>query len=409
MENLLTEIEEIAGDETVFLVGGAVRDIILGRETRDLDLAVEGDAEAFAERILTTLGGKTVQMGKDFPFRRVVLGGFTVDVSSVAPGEIVEDLKRRDLTVNAMAIPLSRYLDKGEVSREDVIDPLGGWEDLREGVIRAVSGENLVEDPVRFFRVFRFASELSFSIHPETLSLIPLCVECPRPHRERVRDEIKGILRGAGFEEAVARRELSILFSWYFRVSLDASLFAEVIFRYLAWTKDDLLSPFLGGAGPGSFMKKELVLLLALLSSGGGRESSWMLAEGLSLGKGGRSFLEKLERGRREVSPGFDDEALAEGLLLLGEDFPFFLLYTLVLNDVKEGENMVKKAIKYYSLRKDIVSGKNLPWDAARVVDEVKQRGGDVRAFMKELKRAALRGEVASTEEAITFVRRIVS
>jgi tRNA nucleotidyltransferase (CCA-adding enzyme) len=163
-----------AAREPVYLVGGAVRDLLLGRPRADVDLVVEGDAAALAER----LGGASVEHER-FGTVKVEVEGHEVDVASarsetypepgvlpvVAPAESVEqDLARRDFSVNAIAIPL-----QGEPR---LIDPHGGKADLDDGLLRVLHDRSFVDDPTRAIRAARYASRFGFALEPKTEELL---------------------------------------------------------------------------------------------------------------------------------------------------------------------------------------------------------------------------------------------
>lgn len=160
--------------EPVYLVGGAVRDLLLGRGRADVDLVVEGDAAALAER----LGADHVAHER-FATARVALDGHRVDIASarsesyprpgalpvVAPAESLEaDLARRDFTINAMAIPL-----RGE---SELIDPHGGRADLRAGLLRVLHRRSFEDDPTRALRAARYAARFELEPEPETAALL---------------------------------------------------------------------------------------------------------------------------------------------------------------------------------------------------------------------------------------------
>jgi len=160
----------------VYLVGGAVRDELLGLPVRERDYVVVG---ATPDEMVK-LGYKPV--GKDFPVflhpetheeyalarteRKSGKGykGFTVYASPEVTLE--EDLKRRDLTINAMA----------KAENGALVDPFGGKKDLEQGVLRHVS-EAFAEDPVRILRLARFAARFGFNVHPQTMELVRRMVE----------------------------------------------------------------------------------------------------------------------------------------------------------------------------------------------------------------------------------------
>jgi tRNA nucleotidyltransferase (CCA-adding enzyme) len=136
------ELETVrrASRQPVYLVGGAVRDLLLGRGRADVDLTVEGDATALAAE----LGGANSEHDRF--------------------GTVEEDLGRRDFTINAMAIPL-----QGEAR---LIDPRGGQRDLEQGLLRALHDRSFVDDPTRAIRAARYASRFDFRLEPHTEELL---------------------------------------------------------------------------------------------------------------------------------------------------------------------------------------------------------------------------------------------
>ena len=154
-----------ARGESAFAVGGTVRDVLLGRQVRDIDLGVEDDALTFARALAADFDGHYVPLDDANGIARVVLIDSSVrhiDVAGV-PGKIEADLLRRDFTIDALAAP---------VPGGDVIDVTNGLADLRAGVVRMVSAANLDADPLRLLRAVRLAGELGFSLEPETAAAV---------------------------------------------------------------------------------------------------------------------------------------------------------------------------------------------------------------------------------------------
>ncbi|MDL2269416.1 HDIG domain-containing protein [Desulfosarcina sp. OttesenSCG-928-A07] len=152
------------GTMGIYLVGGAVRDILLGRVPRDVDIVVLGDLFHTAKTIAKQINGRLVDLGKKgFPLIRVASPTLTVDISPVAGGTIEADLLNRDFTLNALCLDLGTG---------GLLDPANGLSDIRHSTIRMVSPAALVNDPARLVRAFRFAAELGFSISPETCGAI---------------------------------------------------------------------------------------------------------------------------------------------------------------------------------------------------------------------------------------------
>lgn len=166
---LLADISRLSREEGVSaaLVGGAVRDLLLGREPADLDLVVAGPPMPFAKRLARELKGSAVDLDPDWGIARVVLAsGRVIDLAKQQGDRLEDDLMRRDLALNALAVPLD-----GDGS---IVDPAGGQEDLALRRIRAISLENLLADPARPLRVLRFAATLDFAIDYETLAWVEI-------------------------------------------------------------------------------------------------------------------------------------------------------------------------------------------------------------------------------------------
>ncbi len=163
---------------SIYLVGGSVRDALIGTQVLDLDFSVVGDGVAIGKRFAEQSEGK-LTVYQQFGTATVVTPGCRVDLVTarreeyptagqlpqVTPGSIDDDLKRRDFTINAMAV---RVWPEGG----DFLDPLGGFNDLEAGVIRVLHGRSFVDDPTRMFRAVRYEQRLGFRIDDETQSLL---------------------------------------------------------------------------------------------------------------------------------------------------------------------------------------------------------------------------------------------
>ena len=145
-----------------WLVGGAVRDRLLGRTTGDLDLAVAGDVEAAARALARAARAAVFPLSEDFGAWRVVGrgGAWQADLSPLLGETIEQDLAQRDFTINAIAEPLAG----GEP-----VDPTGGREDLAARRLRMVSPTAFAADPLRVLRLPRFACELALGVEPATI------------------------------------------------------------------------------------------------------------------------------------------------------------------------------------------------------------------------------------------------
>jgi tRNA nucleotidyltransferase/poly(A) polymerase len=159
-------MRELARDlltgEDAWVVGGAVRDELLGRPVVDLDIAL-ADPRAAAYRYARRSGGAPFPLSDRHGAWRVALdGGRTVDFTPLK-GAIEDDLATRDFTVNAIAVPLAG----GEA-----VDPFGGRRDLDELVLRRVSDGVFEDDPLRLLRAVRFVDQFGFTLEEQTAALI---------------------------------------------------------------------------------------------------------------------------------------------------------------------------------------------------------------------------------------------
>jgi poly(A) polymerase len=184
----LDTAREVLAGQDAWLVGGAVRDHLLGRPTDDLDISLRGEPRRAARAIARSLGGTAFQLSGAFGAWRVVGPGHSwhVDLVQLRDADIAADLAARDFTINAMAEPLAGG---------DVLDPHGGRADLEARVVRMVSPGALAEDPLRTLRAVRLVCELDLSLDPETgaaLALHAPAIDQVAP--ERVFGELKRIV-----------------------------------------------------------------------------------------------------------------------------------------------------------------------------------------------------------------------
>lgn len=153
----------------VYLVGGTVRELLLGRPIHDLDLAVNRETLALAQRLAERLGGTYVLLDEQERSARVVWQGLELDLTEFRGPDLSGDLLRRDFTVNAMAIDLQTLWQE---KPPPIIDPWGGQADLAAGRLQLLRLENFQKDPLRLLRAFRFAATHGFSLTPELKAAI---------------------------------------------------------------------------------------------------------------------------------------------------------------------------------------------------------------------------------------------
>lgn len=158
------------------LVGGTVRDLLFSRDSLDVDVVIEGDAVAMAHKVAAATGAR---LAKTTAFGTATLKyeGFSLDLATaraetyakpgalptVRPSTIDDDLRRRDFTINAMAV---------RISDGELLDPMGGMADLRAGLIRILHGRSFQDDATRMIRAVRYEQRFGFRIEEQTLELL---------------------------------------------------------------------------------------------------------------------------------------------------------------------------------------------------------------------------------------------
>ena len=255
----LDGVREVAGEVPVYLVGGAVRDLLLGRGRADIDLVVEGDASALAAR----LGAETTEHAR-FATAKVSLDGHELDIATaraetypqpgalpeVRPARLEEDLARRDFTINAMAIPLA--------GQATLIDPRHGRADLEDGALRVLHENSFVDDPTRALRAARYAARFGFAPEPRSEELLR-AADLATVSRERHKAEL---LRIAA--EPPAPQAFELLAEWGLAELRDGGV------ELAARVAELLASPPWEGVAP----RDRAVLIAALGPAGGEVELS---------------------------------------------------------------------------------------------------------------------------------------
>lgn len=181
-----------------WLVGGYVRDLLIGRPSTDIDVAVDGDALALARGFADATGGAWVPMDEDTGTARIVWRKPSagepqvLDLVRLRAPTIEADLRARDFTINALALPLEAVVAQSDVAP---IDPLGGLADLGRRVVRSCSDHAILDDPLRMLRAARIAGGLGFEIVPELKeALLQHHLLIDAVSAERVRDELLKLL-----------------------------------------------------------------------------------------------------------------------------------------------------------------------------------------------------------------------
>jgi poly(A) polymerase len=197
---MLNKVSDYLSGQKVkaYLVGGFIRDALMGRDTADIDIALAADALEIAPKLAAALGGKFVLLDKQNRVCRIVVadekapsgGRWQLDFTSLEDG-IEKDLGRRDFSIDAIAIDLAEVSAKAPT----LIDPFNGLGDIKDKLIRAVSESVFEDDPARLLRAVRLAAELGFALENKTEALVKSqCHLIAAVAGERLREELVRLL-----------------------------------------------------------------------------------------------------------------------------------------------------------------------------------------------------------------------
>ncbi|WP_209039334.1 CCA tRNA nucleotidyltransferase [Prochlorococcus marinus] len=180
-----------------YLVGGYIRDIILGRQPEkvDIDIVVPCNAIEIGRKIAENIGSKFIILDEQREVVRIILNHIYIDIANQVSSTIEGDLCSRDFSINSIAF----LFDK-----KCLVDPLNGLKDLEISLLRTHSERNLLNDPLRILRGFRFVSELNFKIDPNLITFIKKNKQTLYlVAKERINYEIQKIVHGANSLDAV--------------------------------------------------------------------------------------------------------------------------------------------------------------------------------------------------------------
>lgn len=194
-----------AEERPVYFVGGTVRDAILGRAIHDIDLLVADGAISLTFRLADALGSPAYVLDAERDIGRILVlnEAMTLDVARFRGSSLEDDLRDRDFTINALALPVDRQTD----DIDNIIDQHEGINDLHARRIRIIHERSISDDPVRAMRAARFAVQLGFDMTDETTAaaqaVAPVLLERVSP--ERIRDELSRLLATETPHEGIAQ------------------------------------------------------------------------------------------------------------------------------------------------------------------------------------------------------------
>lgn len=184
-------------DGEIYLVGGVLRDFYLDKENFDKDIVLKHNPKKFAQLLAQKLDATFIELDGDNEIYRIMLADKInyIDVAKMLGKNIEEDLKRRDLTINSIALNLKTF---------EIIDVTGGIDDLKNKIIRHISEKNFTDDPLRLLRVYRFEAMLGFEVNKETSELVKKHAQkIHHSSTERVNYELLKLFSGTYSDKAL--------------------------------------------------------------------------------------------------------------------------------------------------------------------------------------------------------------
>ncbi len=375
--------KEIPG---AYLVGGFIRDAFLSRISRDRDFAVKGEPQEIAYKIRSYIGGTLVTLKDGSTVRIALKDGITLDFSRY-DGEIRDDLLRRDFTINAIAFSVEA----------GIYDPLNGIADLKTGCVRMTREENLVNDPVRLIRAYRFVGEIDGHIDDKTRQAI-------RRHRgllrqsapERITLEFFKLLQSKACVRALREAFEDSLGSEV--IPIENNKLDNVMKKLVEVTRKlkeapEELKEYLDTEVSQGLTLKGLILLDVLF------EETGMETTRLRLSKKIKTRITLFKKRQEGVLSSRDasDEVLFDCFEGLGDSILEAVL-------VEGREDLYDKAMRYLRISgSPVLDGEDIAEIAG--IGE----GPAVGRFLYEVKKAQFAGKIGSRKEAVAYLKSFIN
>ena len=416
--------------QPAYIVGGAVRDGILGRKRDylDLDFVLPGDAVEVARNVAKHYQAGFVLLDAERQIARVVFPEATADFAKQEGDTLEVDLHRRDFTINAIAY--NPYT-------QEIIDPLNGCEDIKAGILRMISPENLKDDPLRLLRAYRQASQLGFTIEEKTQTTIrSLAPYITSLAVERIRVEISYMLANSRGTPWLKKAWEDDLLSPFFKnatpESLDklmevdqvaislAQTWTELGKKFQEYVRDTVKTTWLGIAKLATLVSSDPeiaeVELQNLTYSGAEIKAVTTALRGLKILNSSKLDSEKLDSKKLKLKNlvpktlNLDKMPVREQFFFfqtVGDVFPTTAILFVADNNSRveaiapsiarylDPDDLVSHATQLVS-GKDIIVNLNIP--SSPLIGEL----------LTEIKVAQAEGKVSTPHEAIEFARQLV-
>ncbi len=199
-DEVIKLIKPFLRDKEAYIVGGFVRDIIMGKKSPDRDLIIcDCDVKNFSKQLADSINGHFIELDNENSIYRIVLEDKInyLDITKPIENNFEKDIKRRDLTLNAIAY---------DIKNHKFIDYTGGINDIENHIIKGISEQNFEDDPLRLLRIYRFYSKTGFDIDKSLIEISKkYCKEINKPAKERVTVELLKMFEGKYCDNALLK------------------------------------------------------------------------------------------------------------------------------------------------------------------------------------------------------------
>ena len=372
----------------IFLVGGPVRDLIMSKRKlpavkQDLDIAVENDHEKIGEDLAKELHARIIRYPQFMTMTLQLKNGSHIDIARtrkefytrpailpiVYPASIKEDLKRRDFTINAMAMEIAKK------TPYPVIDPHNGKRDLQDGLVRILHPQSFIDDPTRIFRAIRFATRFGFKIDAETITFMKKAIRSnllKLLSGERILYELKNI-----FEEEKSTEILKVLQKYgviknIYGVKLQPKFFSE----NRIFSADKKIAHFFSYIPEICWVKYPFT------------------KESIKVAK----TLKNFSRYRKKLARAKKPSEIYKVLIPL----PILALEILSILEQQSFKNKIRRHLVKYSKVKIFTSGKTLK--------EFKIPSGEMYSkVLKEVLYAKLDGRIKTKKQEVNYIKKLLN
>ena len=397
------------------LVGGSVRDLLLNRPTTDFDFTLASNTIEFAKMFANSIRAPFIVLEEEPPTARVIVKTkhltpteLSIDFAQFRAATLTDDLRLRDLTINAMAIPLQSMM---ESDNPEVIDPCNGRDDLATRQLRFSSEQVVHDDPHRLMRIYRFAAQLDFEITQKSAELVKKYKHLlPQVSKERLRDEYLKILN---VEKATPylRQILEIgllvhVFSnvkqtptlWHPLENYEDNPIPEPFFPY----KNDI-NTYLNEE-LGLYANRQSLIKLCLLLQGNLEE----IGQSLRLSKKAVHFMECLVTGHQQIADRkLTKKQIIDFLRTSASDWWGVLLFSAAMHPMS-AETLRKIVEIYYEYFLPIIKQGRLITGKDLIKKFQIKKGKKIGMLLKQIEERQFYGEIKTRSEALAAAETLI-